>query len=365
MDWCRAVRPCLALGSWVFFTDCVESEGHIRIATDADRIRKLFVIDRYLLSEQSARANIWRNALKFALSPLQALLLRLFIGQARGKVFHAHTFYYGFICYLARLPYLFTPQGGELTERPKESALYRFLMRRTLRGARFTFVDSERMRKVATELGCSDVAIYQYGIDTAACRTSDIGWKRSRLVSNRGIQDNYRIEHIQRARDADCHDIPLTFFFPLWDEEYLQSYRSRLKPHDEDLGRISKERCYRYYAEARLVISIPKSDSSPRSVYEAVFCGAPVVTTPSRWVDDLPTSMRERVLIVDPERDSWLGEALSWADRVGSVPFVPCDDALSRYDQFAVARKIFDRFYQPTTYATSEQSEAISMNAHK
>ena len=347
MDWCRSVRPCLPPDSWTFLTDCVESEGHIRILTPADRHEMLIPIDGLLLHEQSALANRWRNLLKFLLLPLQAAVLRAKIGDPRGRVIHAHTFYYGMLCRAAHLPYLFTPQGGELTERPKESGLYRRLMRWVLQGATFSFVDSERMRAAAAELGCAAVGVFQYGIDTGTCRLADTGKLRRRLVSNRGIEANYRIDRIQEARDRECPQLPLTFFYPLWDVQYQEDYRARLRAGDEDLGRIPKERCYDIYAEARLVISVPHSDSSPRSVYEAIFCGAPVATTASRWVDDLPPSMRSRVLLVDPDREGWLARALNWADECAGTPFEPCTDAIARYDQFGVARSIYERFYRP------------------
>ncbi len=323
MDWCRSVHPCLRKGSWVFFTDCVESENHLRIITTEDRVRLLLPIDRLLLNQQSAKADRWRNLLKFLLLPLQALALRLRLGDCRGRIIHAHTLYYALTCRMAGVRYLFTPQGGELTERPYRSRLYRGLMRSALVGARFSFVDSERMRQAAIELGCKAVAIFQYGIDTTSCRASDLRKPRWRLLSNRGIEANYRIEAIQRARDLERPDLPLTFFYPLWDLPYHQSFSKRLRPRDEDLGRIAKARCYELYAEARLVISIPVSDSSPRSVYEAIFCGAPVVTTASRWVDDLPASMRCRVLLVDPDRAGWLEQALVWADDCLHIPFMP------------------------------------------
>lgn len=347
MDWCRAVHPCLPAESWVFFTDCIESESHIRIFTPKDRVRMLLPIDSLLFRQQSASAHRWRNFLKLLLLPLQALVLRLRLNDHRNTVIHAHTMYYGLMCRLAGLRYLFTPQGGELTERPRQSGLYRHLMRWTLTGAQFSFVDSERMRQAASDLGCTTVAIYQYGVDTAACQFADVGKLRWRLLSNRGIEANYRIEAIQKTRDLERADLPLTFFYPLWDLPYRQSFYERLRPHDEDLGRIVKARCYELYAEARLVISIPVSDSSPRSVYEAIFCGAPVVTSASRWVDDLPGSMRCRVLLVDPDLPGWLQQALVWADDCLLISFKPCADALARYDQFCVARSIYERFYRP------------------
>jgi len=354
IDWCRAIYPCLPQDSWSFLTDCVESEGHLRIIGEGDQPISLFNIDSLLMQKQSRMANRWRNFVKLLLLPIQALKLRAVLQRPKGKVIHAHTFYYGLMCRLARLPYLFTPQGGELTERPKESTVYRKLMGWVLNGAAYSFVDSERMRSMAIELGCVRVGIYQYGVDTSACRRSDMSNKRWRIVSNRGIEANYQIDRIQFGRDRQQTRERLTFVYPFWEATYLKAFRARLRIGDEDLGRISKDRCYQLYAESRLVISIPQTDSSPRSVYEAIFCGAAVATTGSRWIDDLPLSMRNRIRVVDPEEEGWLSDAVNWADKLSNAPFVPCEDAISRYDQYAVARTIYERFYRPTLDGNGE-----------
>jgi hypothetical protein len=345
VDLCRSLRKNLPERSCLFFTDLIESEGHPKIIRAEDSIKKLIIIDRLLLKRMTRAADIWRNLVKFVLAPLQAGIFRVRVGSLRSVVIHAHTFYYGFLCRIAGVPFLFTPQGGELTERPYKSAVYRRLMRWTLAGARHTFVDSRRMLSTAKELGCERVSIFQYGIDTTSCSVHASGRDRWRVVSNRGITKNYRIDVIQAARDREAPRVPLTFFYPFWELEYKDLYRARLARIDQDRGRVSKGECYTLYGEALLVVSIPLSDSSPRSVYEAIFCGAPVVTVASEWVDDLPASMRERVLVVDPESNSWLTQALAWARSVSQASFVPCDVSRKKYDQYLVARDIVDRFY--------------------
>ncbi|MEA5421449.1 glycosyltransferase [Spirulina sp. CCNP1310] len=345
LDLCRSLHKHLPKKSWVFFTDCIESEGHIRIIDDQDAVQKLLLIDPLLFRDQSTKANLWRNLLKLLLAPLQAVLLKIRVGNPKEKVIHAHTFYYGMLCRMAKLPFFFTPQGGELTERPKESDFYRFLMQWTLSGAKYTFVDSRRMLNMAQELGCKNVSIHQYGIDTASCLAADIGLKRWRVISNRGIEKNYQIDLIQTARDRECDDVSLTFFYPLWDSLYRSAFQEKLRPNDQDLGRIEKIKCYQLYAESILVISIPRSDSSPRSVYEAIFCGVPVATVSSPWVDDLPFSMRKRVLLVDPQSPGWFRQAYIWAQQCVNDPFVPCSTAISKFDQFAVAYDIVHGFY--------------------
>ena len=111
---------------------------------------------------------------------------------------------------------------------------------------------------------------------------------------------------------------------------------SKLGVKDQNLGTISKDACHKLYAKASLVISIPISDSSPRSVYEAIFCGAAVATVYSPWIDNLPTSMRERIVVLDPLDERWFCEAIAFAEKIMGSRFEPCSDALERFDQFNV-----------------------------
>jgi glycosyltransferase involved in cell wall biosynthesis len=49
------------------------------------------------------------------------------------------------------------------------------------------------------------------------------------------------------------------------------------------LGSVPKERLPDVYRAADVVLSIPSSDSSPRSVWEALACGRPVVVSDLPW----------------------------------------------------------------------------------
>jgi len=338
---CRFLPPY----SWILLTDCIESEGHVALARPADSISRLFIIDPLLFRDQSVLGHQWRNLLKFLLSPFQAFILAAKIRAVRPRVVHAHTFYYGFICRLARIPFLLTPQGAELTERPYHSFFYRTLMRWTLLGASHVFVDSTRMYNSAVSLGCNKVSIIQYGIDTFACRTFAQSSLRFRILSIRGLESIYRIIDIQVARDSQLPTQALTFVYPLWEVHYRAIFRSLLKPFDHELGRVDKDRLYKVFGETILVVSIPTTDSSPRSVYEAIFCGCIVVTLYSSWIDELPHSMRSRIIISDLNSPSWLLDAFHLASHLIQHPFLPCQDALSKFDQYESAHRLVKVFY--------------------
>jgi hypothetical protein len=197
----------------------------------------------------------------------------------------------------------------------------------------------------AIRLGCNKVSIIQYGIDTFACRSFAQSSPRYRILSIRGIEGIYRILDIQVARDSQLPSQALTFVYPLWEAHYRAQFRSLLKPFDLDFGRVEKDCLYKIFGETILVLSIPTTDSSPRSVYEAIFCGCIVATVYSLWIDDLPHSMRSRVIISDLDSPSWLHDAYHLAFHLIQHPFHPCQDAISKFDQFESAHRLVNAFY--------------------
>ena len=60
------------------------------------------------------------------------------------------------------------------------------------------------------------------------------------------------------------------------------------------VGHVPYEQMAWYYQTADVCLSIPSSDSSPRSVWEAMACGCPVVVSDLPWVHEL----------IEPERDA-------------------------------------------------------------
>jgi len=48
-----------------------------------------------------------------------------------------------------------------------------------------------------------------------------------------------------------------------------------------------------YFRDADIVISVPSSDSSPRTVYEAMACGTPVIVSDLPWYHDKFTNNKD------------------------------------------------------------------------
>lgn len=99
---------------------------------------------------------------------------------------------------------------------------------------------------------------------------------------------------------------------------------------------------YQIFSEARLVISIPLSDSSPRSVYEAIFCGAPVAICHNRYYDILPDDMKSRMILIDLDNPDWFELALTEADvLIQSEPEFSAE-TWDMFDQRASLKKIME-----------------------
>lgn len=311
-----------------------------------DDIRRLVVIDRLLFRHQSRLGDKWRNLVKLAFIPIQAFQLHRFAKAHPVAAFHAHTMYYMFICALAGIRYIGTPQGSEVLVRPNRSKLYQIFARHALRAASTVTVDSTAMQDGVNRIAGRPAVLVQNGIDvTQFLRAPRAGVKTSGILSIRGFTDLYRISEIVNARNRSKNPKEITFIYPFWDEEYRTVTNKHLTNMDTDLGRVDKETMVKVIQSAELVVSIPRSDSSPRSVYEAIFAGAPVAAVHATWVDFLPECMRSRLVIVDISSEKWLDDALEKAYEIRKNPYVPSDQALELFSQDASIRSVVLNYY--------------------
>src|SRR3990172_4379208 len=114
MDWYRGVKKVCNNRSTIFATDLIDSESFIKIVCEDDNIIDLYNIDWLLFKRQSNTGNIWRNIVKLLVSPLQILKLKSIYKSYPNAIFHAHTMYYMFLCWLAKIKFIGTPQGSEV-----------------------------------------------------------------------------------------------------------------------------------------------------------------------------------------------------------------------------------------------------------
>lgn len=346
MDWFRTVQAQSESRLKVeFLTDLIDSESHTVLVRPGDPIVNLINIDRLLFRRQSAIGSIWRNIVKLVVSPLQARRLKAYSHNHLGRTFHAHTMYYMFVCWLAGVRFIGTPQGSEILVRPRRSSLYRHLAIRSLRAADIVTVDSAAMQSEIRNLSGVEALLIQNGIDAPALEHRSAAAKRNQVVSLRGLTGLYRIDKIFEARESSQTKPPLTLIYPFWDDDYKAGLLDLMTPEDRDLGRLDRDSMYELLKSSVLAISVPRSDSSPRSVYEAIFAGAAVAATHESWYDNLPRCMKDRVFLVDVSQDNWMDQAMEFAKEVTEHPFEPDNDALERFDQKRSMQRAIEILY--------------------
>jgi len=340
MDWYKSAKELLPKKEIYILTDIIEGEGYKKLINNNDIVFKLILLDRILLQKQSHIGHIWRNLIKLFLFPIQVILIKRFAKKNPGAIYHAHSMYYLFLAWAARIPYIGTPLGSDVLITPNRSRLYKFFAVKSLKTAKAVTVDSIKMKDKVFELSGVNAQIVQNGIDMESINSflkshqfsSDTN---KSVLSIRGLTPLYRIEAILTARNLSLKysDIPITFIYPFQETEYAKKLLPLFKPFDKNLGRVERLKMYELLSGSKLVISIPSSDSSPRSVYEAIFCGCSVVIAYHPYYDVLPQCMKSRIILADLDDNEWFDKAVEASNVLIEKPYFPSEEALNMFDQ--------------------------------
>jgi len=341
MDWYRSALRLFNQPRPIIITDLIGGEGYKILIDESDIVIKLFLLDKYLFRTQSSRGNVWRNILKALAFPLQVMLIRKIAARHRNAIYYAHSMYYIWLAWASGLQFVGTPQGSDILLKPYKSRIFKILSSYAMRSALFITVDSSKMADGVERLTGERPMVVQNGIDLNAIsrikKTADIRADQPprRVVSFRGFTDLYRISQIICARNCSRknNNTGLTFIYPFHDDIYKNSLVSYLREDDLLLGRLSRDEMYRVFHSMLLGISIPSSDSSPRTVYEAIFCDAIVAIAQEQYYFDLPLSMKSRIILVDLGDEEWFDKATERAESLRQTEFAPCDIAISMFDQ--------------------------------
>lgn len=346
MDWYRSAKKKLGVENVAVMADIIEAEGMKSLMQEDDELIKLHILDKWLFRNPSRIGDMWRNALKLLVLPLQAKKLKRYHRQHPDTVYHAHGMYYMQVAAKAGVPFVGTPQGSELLVRPYRSNYYKKFATKALRAAKHVTVDSINMQKSAENFSGVRPHIVQNGIDVKSIlkylRHAE-QQERNVWLSIRGFTSLYREVELLKGRNASTKysEKSISFVYPFFDEPYLEKAKSLMKENDEVIGRLQKEDLYAEMCRTEVVFSIPASDSSPRSVYESIFLGCPVIITANAYVDILPKSMQERIVVADIEEKDWFDKVINQATVLAKKPYVPTEDAIEMFDQEICFDKIY------------------------
>lgn len=215
-------------------------------------------------------------------------------------------------------------------------AVDRYIRARTIGAARRADVvlcDSADVAERVARWGAR-TALVRFGVEPPA--EDDGGW-RARLtipdgafvvLSTRLLKENYNIHVLIEAFPAVLERVPaamlvLKEYEPFSDPEY----RGRCRALVEELavehavrwvGELDPPELRRLYAAADVYASVPSTDGTAVSVFEAMAAGVPVVATRALGIDESVLRDGETAVLVDPgDREGLAGAIVALAADAG------------------------------------------------
>ena len=220
-------------------------------------------------------------------------------------IIHAHSLYYGFLASFLKneIPVVFTPMGSDVILYAQTSKIHNYMAKKAFERANVITGDSKVLQSQGIKIGAKEHNNYiiQNGVDTDLFfpmkseirERLNIREETLLLYSPRAIATLYNIDDIIKSLDILKRkhiDFKCMFTFSFGNEhfEYLKNLANELHLNDNIiwLGYIDYNEMAKYYNAADIVISVPSSDSSPKSVYEAMFCGKPVIVSDLPWAHE-------------------------------------------------------------------------------
>lgn len=238
-------------------------------------------------------------------------------------IIHCVAIYYAFLATFVKTnkQIIYTQQGSELLIRAKKSKFYRYMANRVFKRVNIVTGDSKVIQKAGLDCGAlkENNYIIQNGVDLGLFtfnKNEKVDIKSSsrpvRLYSPRGIIPLYNIDTIIEALSILKNKSNLSFICQFtfgFGDEHLDGYKakaSRLGVNEfiEWVGYVDHTEMPKYYSQNDIVISIPSSDSSPKSVYESMACGTPVVVSNLPWVTENLTENKSVIISQSPSAES-------------------------------------------------------------
>ena len=246
--------------------------------------------------------------------------IRRVCSQTRPDAVHAHWLcgYAAFAAVARVSPLVAMAWGSDVLG---VTGVRRMANRIALRGARVAMADSQALLDRLIELGARRDAtvLVNWGVDLTAFAPAN-GTRpelRDRLgldggpviLSPRSLTPVYNAQTIVAAFERVSETLP--------DAQLVLKHMGAdaaapafvRHPRVRLVGHVPYEQMAWYYQAASVCVSIPSSDSSPRSVWEAMACGCPVVVSDLPWVRELIVPDRD-ALVVPVDTDAVAGAML-------------------------------------------------------
>ncbi len=266
-----------------------KSSGYIGYLLNCIKIKKKFFF----------QINKFISVMKFA-SEIDSIVKKYNI-----NIIHAHSLYFGYLNYYIKshVPKVFTPMGSDIIIQSQNNYIYKNMAKKAYIGSDIVTGDSIFLQKKGFILGAKkkDNYIIQNGVDSNIFYSKKNNLKKKLdleeedllLFSPRGLDPVYNIKKIiYSIKILVDKKVRLKCIFAYaFGEEYYQRLNEIVKNLNlEDYiiweGNIDRIKMAKIYNASDIVISIPDSDSSPASVYEAMFCKKPVIISDLEWSNE-------------------------------------------------------------------------------
>jgi glycosyltransferase involved in cell wall biosynthesis len=228
-------------------------------------------------------------------------------------VVHAHWLpAYGFLATLNRLRPLVAMAWGSDVYKAEGMQLRK--VRHVVRHADVAMADSADLLARLVELGADEKRAYllNWGVDLAAFSPAtnrlevrrQLGLEPGPVVlSPRALTPLYNPRVIVDAFERVARDLPEAQLVVKHIGTGEPDLGRPLPPGTKVVGHVPYEQLPDWYRAADVCVSIPSSDSSPRSVWEAMACGCACVLSDLPWVHELIEDGRQ-AMVVPPEPDA-------------------------------------------------------------
>lgn len=228
--------------------------------------------------------------------------LKKIIREVSPDIIHAHQITpFGLWAALSDFhPFVITPIGSDVLLHARKHFVYGLITRYVLNKADLITGDSIVLEEAIEEFGGDhrknhiiqngvNFMVYHPEIDGSHIRTELNLGNKPVIFSPRSFTRLYNIDCIIKAIPDVLHDYPdaiFLFSYILTDmKEEIKSlvYELNIQNSVRFLGMIKQKDMPFYYAAADICVSVPSSDSSPGSVYEAMACATPVILSDLPW----------------------------------------------------------------------------------
>lgn len=246
-----------------------------------------------------------RHLNKFLSTDIYVKLANEVIETENIDIIHAHSLYYGYIASKIKnkkIKIIFSPLGSDVMVDAFNKAFYKKMVDKVFLRTNIITADSNAKLNACKKLGSGQIEshIIQYGVDKnhfeyKSKKQIDLNKINSEFIlfSPRGLSPEYNIDCILKALamlNKDGIKFKCMFAFN-YGEKILAKYKLiskklNISNNIEWLGYIKYEDMSDLYNMSDVVISFPFIDSSPKCVYEALFCKSNVIVSDLEWSYD-------------------------------------------------------------------------------